>query len=154
MAVTTWNTVPNYDEWGSDTYWSCEDWVEWHRLLKQHFGEERAKYIWEFAFSQGSAGASHANCRTTNSAVRNYARIEGLNLYASAGLYEIILKPIGAGVDVISDTSDAISGLSQSVADFFGTGKVTPFKVLLWGATFVALGFVSYKVYKYAKNDA
>ena len=35
MAVTTWNTVPNYDEWGSDTYWSCEDWIQYHKLLKQ-----------------------------------------------------------------------------------------------------------------------
>ena len=40
MAVTTWNTAPNYDEWGSDSYWSCADWVQWHKLLKEKFGKD------------------------------------------------------------------------------------------------------------------
>lgn len=154
MAVTTWNTVPNYDEWGSDTYWSCEDWVQWHKLLKEHFGSERAKYIWEFAYGQGTQGASHWDCRTNNSAFRRYASSEGLDMYSSAGLASIILKPIGAGVDVVSNVSDAISSLSEDIAGFFGSKNLSPIKVLLWGTTLIALTFVGYKTYQYAKKDA
>jgi hypothetical protein len=152
MAVTTWNTVPNYDEWGSDSYWSCEEWVQYHKLLKEHFGEERAKYIWEFAYSQGTAGAFHAGCRTTNNAFRKYASAEKLDMYSSAGLASIILKPLGTGFDIVNDTSDAISGLSKNIADFFNSNNVSPIKVLLWGTTFIALGFVGYKAYQYTKK--
>jgi hypothetical protein len=55
MAVTTWNTVPDYDEWGRDTYWNADDWITWHKLLKQHFGQDRANIIWNYAYAQGSA---------------------------------------------------------------------------------------------------
>ena len=152
MAVTTWNTVPNYDEWGSDTYWSCEDWIQYHKLLKQHFGEERAKYIWEFAYGQGTDGASHWDCRTSNNAFRKYASSEKLNMYSSAGLFSIILKPVGVGFDIVNDTSDAISGISSEIADFFNSDNVSPIKVLLWGTTFIALRFVGYKAYQYTKK--
>jgi hypothetical protein len=152
MPVTTWNTVPNYDEWGNDTYWSCDDWVQYHKLLKDHFGAERAKYIWEFAYGQGTQGASHWDCRTSNNSFRNYANAEGLNMYSSAGLASIILKPLGAGFDVVNDTSDAISGLSQDIAEFFNSDKVNPIKILLWGTTLIALGFVGYKAYQYTKK--
>lgn len=152
MAVTTWNTVPNYDEWGSDSYWSCEDWVQWHKLLKDHFGEERAKYIWEFAYSQGTAGAFHGNCRTSNNAFRKYAVKENLDMYSSAGLASIILKPLGTGFDIVNDASDAISGLSANLANFFNTKNVSPIKVLLWGTTAIALGFIGFKAYQYAKK--
>jgi hypothetical protein len=151
-GVTTWNIVPNYDEWGSDSYWSCEDWVQWHKLLKEHFGEERAKYIWEFAYNKGTDGASHLDCRTSNNAFRKYASAEKLDMYSSAGLFSIILKPIGVGFDIVNDTSDAISGISSDIADFFNSDKVSPIKVLLWGTTFIALGFVGYQAYKYSKK--
>ena len=73
-------------------------------------------------------------------------------MYSSAGLFSIILKPIGVGFDVVNDTSDAISGISSDIADFFDSDNVSPIKVLLWGTTFIALGFVGYKAYQYTKK--
>jgi hypothetical protein len=73
-------------------------------------------------------------------------------MYSSAGLASIILKPLGAGFDVVNDTSDAISGLSQDIAEFFNSDKVNPIKILLWGTTLIALGFVGYKAYQYTKK--
>jgi hypothetical protein len=52
----------------------------------------------------------------------------------------------------VNDTSDAISGLSKNIADFFNSDNVSPIKVLLWGTTFIALGFVGYKAYQYTKK--
>ena len=35
MIVTTWNIVPDYDAWGVDTSWTCDNWVQWHKELKK-----------------------------------------------------------------------------------------------------------------------
>jgi hypothetical protein len=73
-------------------------------------------------------------------------------MYSSAGLASIILKPLGTGFDIVNDTSDAISGLSKDIAGFFNTKNVSPIKVLLWGTTFIALGFIGFKAYQYSKK--
>lgn len=114
MAVTTWNTAPNYDEWGSDSFWSCADWIQWHKLLKEKFGQEKAKGLWEYAYSQGTAFAAHSNCRTTDSAFRLYVAKEGLNPYASAGVLSPVLKVLGGGFDILSGTGDFLSSLGRN----------------------------------------
>jgi hypothetical protein len=40
----------------------------------------------------------------------------------------------------------------SNIADFFNSKNVSPIKVLLWGTTFIALGFVGYKAYQYTKK--
>jgi hypothetical protein len=39
MSVTTWNNAPDYDQWGNDTQWDCNDWILYHKLLKAKFGQ-------------------------------------------------------------------------------------------------------------------
>lgn len=42
----TWMSKPDYDSWGADSYWSCEEWKQWYFALKNHFGAEEARKIW------------------------------------------------------------------------------------------------------------
>lgn len=132
MAVTSWNSVPNYDEWGRDTYWSCEDWMTWHGLLKKHFGEEKARYIWNYAYKEGTSGAAHWDCRTFNSAFRDYASKNKLDTYSSAGILSSVLNVAGGALDVFDSVGDFFSGLGK------GLGKAG--KVVSVGVPLVIVG--------------
>ena len=77
MAVTTWNTAPDYDNWGSDTSWSCNDWILWHQYLKPKFGQAKANFIWNYAFSQSGTLSKNLDCRTFNSTFREYVKANG-----------------------------------------------------------------------------
>jgi hypothetical protein len=147
MAVTTWNTVPNYDEWGNDTFWSCEDWMQWHKLLKGHFGEEKARYIWNTAYSKGTMGAAHWDCRTFNTAFRDYASKNKLETKASAGIFSPVIGITGGILDVVDGVGDFFSGVSK------GLGKAG--KVVKVGVPLVLVGVGIYygvRAYQNLKN--
>lgn len=113
MAVTTWNTAPDYDEWGVDNFWNCNDWITWHGKLATHFGEKNAKDIWDYAYSESGGLSSNLDCRTFNSAFRAYVNKNGLSPYATAGIFAPILQTYGTAGDVLSG---ALSGVSSIFA--------------------------------------
>lgn len=144
MAVTTWNTAPDYDGWGPDSSWSCADWIQWHKLLKEHFGKEKAKILWEYAFSKQTFGASALDCRTFNSSFRSYMTEEGLDPFQNSGIFEPVLKGYGAASDIFNSITDGIGGI-------FGgkTGKVVGTAVVLAAVGFLAYkGFQAYRMIK------
>jgi hypothetical protein len=121
MAVTKWSDIPNYDEWGKDTYWSCDDWKTWYYLLKEHFGTDKARYIWNYAYAQGTALASHWDCRTYNSDFREFVKKNNLNTLANAGMLAPLINVLGGVFDFVGSIGDTIS----NVAGGLGTaGKV------------------------------
>lgn len=110
--MITSSSVPNYDNWGWDTYWSCEDWIQWHKELKKDFGLDHANLTFANAFNQAGFGAASYNCRTFNSAFRTYARDNGFleSLYAGIG---VIMEPAG---DVL-ETGGNILGSAVSASE-------------------------------------
>jgi hypothetical protein len=140
MIVSTWNIVPDYDAWGIDTYWDCDHWIQWHKQLKKKFGEDRAKYIWEYAFEQGSSFAKHWDCMTFNRDFRKYVAEEKLNPYKSTPL-EIILRPLGAGRDVIGGVTDVVEGIGRNT------------KTIITIALGVGVLYFGYKAYKTLKEQ-
>jgi hypothetical protein len=149
MAVTTWNMAPDYDQWGKDTYWKCDEWIAWHKRLKEHFGSERAKLIWNYAYAQGSAIPAHYDCRTLNGLFRKYAREEGLDTYASVTIPIIpqVLNLAGSGIELLDDTSNVISGIGDSIGSIFG-GDGKTLKVIIFGALGLSVGYLMYRGYK------
>ena len=145
MAVTTWDTAPNYDEWGGDTYWNCDDWMTWHQFLKEHFGEERARLIWNYAYAQGTGFSSHWDCRTFNTTFRKYANANKLDTYASVQLPIIpqVLDLAGSGFDLIG-------GVSDTITDMFGDSKVL--KTLAYGFLLVGVGYLGFRGYVFYKD--
>jgi hypothetical protein len=126
MAVTSWNSVPDYDEWGRDSFWSCDDWIRWHALLKEHFGAEKARYIWNYAYKEGSMFSAHSDCRTFNSAFRTYAQKNNLDTYAGSSFLGPIMNVFGGALDLVDGIGDTISGIAGGIGK---AGKV--FKVIL-----------------------
>lgn len=136
MIVTTWNIVPDYDEWGIDTSWSCDNWLQWHAELKKKFGTEKAKLIWEYAYAEGSAFSNHWDCRSFNAKFRAYISKEKLDAYANLGALSLLVKPIGVVTDVTTGAIDFTSSVGKN------------FKTILTVALVGVGGFLIYKAYK------
>jgi len=141
MSVTTWNTAPDYDQWGSDTYWSCNDWILWHQYLKNKFGQTKANFIWDYAFSQSGNLSGNLNCRTFDSSFRTYVSKNGLNPFANAGIFAPVLQ--GAGT--IQDVTGSVFG---GVSSFFTTSNVKTFFTILSVGAVVVGGLYAYKTFK------
>lgn len=141
MAVTNWNTAPDYDQWGSDTWWNCSDWILWHKLLKEKFGQNKANFIWNYAYSQSGNLSGNLNCRTFDSSFRSYVQKNQLNPYANAGIFTPVLQ----GTGTIQDVSGGILGGISSVFTSNNVKKI--FTVLTIGALVVG-GLYAYKTFK------
>lgn len=109
MAVINWNTVPDYDQWGIDSSWNCEDWITWHKKLLDHFGQETAKELWDYAYAKSGSFSSNLDCRTFNSTFREYVNKNGLSPYANAGVLSPVLSTYGTASDVLSGTLSGVS---------------------------------------------
>lgn len=112
--VITWNNVPDYDQWGFDSKWSCEQWIEWHRALKTHFGPDRAKLIWDYAFAQSGNLSENLNCRTFNGSFRSYVAANKLDPMANAGIFTPVLNGLGSAQDIADNIFDSLSSLTKS----------------------------------------
>jgi hypothetical protein len=147
MAIITWNSVPDYDEWGIDTFWKCNDWISWHKRLSEHFGESTATEIWNYAFSKSTNLSSNLDCNSFNTDFRNYVKEHGLKPYS-----DLITETIGTTTDVLSGalgtTSNVASGVFGTVNSFFGGSnlKKTINIVLIVGGI-VGVAYV-YKAFK------
>jgi hypothetical protein len=123
MAIITWNNAPDYDEWGWDTFWSCDDWITWHKKLAEHFGEATATEIWNYAFNKTTNLSSNLDCNTFNTTFRAYVKTHNLKPYT-----DILLETVGTGGDIISGglstTSDVVTGAFSTISGFFGGGNL------------------------------
>jgi hypothetical protein len=152
MAVTNWNTAPDYDQWGADTWWNCNDWILWHKLLKEKFGQNKANFLWDYAFSQSGNLSGNLNCRTFDSSFRTYVKNNGLNPFANAGIFAPVLKGTGTIQDVtgsaIDTTGNVASGILETVDSVLGGSnlKKTISVVLIVGGI-LGLAYV-YKSFK------
>ena len=145
MVVTTWNIVPDYDAWGSDTSWTCDNWIQWHKQLKKRFGGEKANALWNYSYSLQSDFSKGFDCRTFNSAFRSYMVQESLDPYASAGVFSLILKPIGTGTDLIDSASNLITNFGKGVSGFFSGNMI---RTILTIGVVGVVGYYGYKFYK------
>ena len=123
MAIK-WDSVPDYDEWGIDEWWNCQDWIMWHKTLIEHFGKQNAKEIWNYAFAKSGNLSGNLDCRTFNDDFRKYVALNELSPYQNAGIFKPILNVYGTGADIVSGGIDTIgnvgSGIFDTLKSFFG----------------------------------
>lgn len=79
----TADSIPNHDGWGPDTYWSCLDWIDWHKALIYKNGKESADKIWATHYDQSSWGAHEIKCATYNDEFKDYVKKQGLDKKSS-----------------------------------------------------------------------
>jgi hypothetical protein len=119
MAQITWNNAPDYDEWGYDSFWSCDDWMTWHKKLSEHFGEATATEIWNYAFKQTTNLSSNLDCNSFNSTFRAYVKQHNLTVPS-----DLVTKTLGTTTDVVGGaldtTSNVVTGVFGTVNSFLG----------------------------------
>lgn len=141
MAVINWNTVPDYDQWGVDSFWNCEDWIAWHKKLLEHFGQQTAKELWDYAYAKSGNFSSNLDCRTFNATFREYVNKNALSPYANAGVLAPVLSTYGTA-------SDVLNGALSGVSSFFTGSKIkTIMNILLIGGVLYG-GVYIYKAVK------
>lgn len=123
-------STPDYDGWGVDTHWTCEDWVNWHKALVEKYGKEQADEMWVSAWlaglscvSGGTCTAEGSNyffdsvpidCRTFNSTFRSYIQKgENKKLYGAvySGIGGVIATPLGWAADVGSGVGSGFKAM-------------------------------------------
>ncbi len=126
--VIPYNSQPDYDEWGSDTFWPLATWVAWHRGLVKKYGRSLnpggypfADAIWLNAWSKQSYGASPLLAIGQPSRFKeetDYLKKFPL-LYEYTGLkkHETGINPIDATYKLIQKSATALQDLGEGVTD-------------------------------------
>jgi len=140
--LTTWDVAPDYDDWGFDSSWDCEDWIIWHKLLLEKFGKEKAKFVWDYAYAKSGALSSNLDCRTFNSNFRDYVRKNGLDPFANSGVFQTVLQ----GYGTVADTA---SGILDGLSSFMSGNTI---KTILNVALIGAVGLGGFYVYTKIKK--
>lgn len=60
-ANITAQSQPDYDGWGIDDYWTCNDWMIWHSRLKAEYGLSTANEKWITAWNEQDVWESNYN---------------------------------------------------------------------------------------------
>jgi len=97
-GIITAESIPDLDEWGIDDYWSCADWITWHKALTQKYGLTNANLLFAEFWNKQGFGAHALGCRTVDSSFRQYIESVGLyeTVWQGAGGLKYILQPVGA----------------------------------------------------------
>jgi len=152
----TADSKPLYDSWGWADYWSCSDWINWHKALRSKYNLDTANKIWVDAWLDGVSGAAGGrgiapgsnyvidsvplSCRTFDNGFREYIK-NNKTLYNAvySGIGAALAKPLGAGSDVVEGVSSGIGNVSKIIK--YGI----PVVIVL------ATAYIGYLVYKKTK---
>tara|TARA_R110002020_G_scaffold242113_4_gene455421 strand:+ start:944 stop:1357 length:414 start_codon:yes stop_codon:yes gene_type:complete len=103
-GVITWQSTPDYDEWGYDSFWSCADWITWYKELKNHYPTDQAKQKFVTGWN-GSDSYGHETVCLLDPDFANYFRSQGINIDNTltafvVGVQDIVEHGVDAGVNV------------------------------------------------------
>lgn len=106
-------SVPVLDGWGWADYWTIEDWMTWHNAMKAAFGLEEANRRFISEWVKQGIGANPLDARSFNEQFKSYAKANGFYdaLYYGLG---VLARPVGAGVDVVTTASNAVSSVAKA----------------------------------------
>jgi hypothetical protein len=110
----TYQSKPDYDDWGIDTYWSCSDWITWHAQLKKKFGQTEANKIWLTAWNKQDAWENNYNWCKYNSDFNNF-----LNREKIQGASHVVAKVFVNTTKGIENTSEIFSGVTSILKNKF-----------------------------------
>lgn len=102
IYVITADSLPVYDGWGWDDYWSAGDWMDWHKKMEKAFGIDEANRRFINAYQNAGTGAASFDWRTFNSDFKKYAKDNNFYDALFDGIAGLIVKPISTGTSVIN----------------------------------------------------
>lgn len=135
------NNILKFWNW-FNTVWGCGDWMTWHKAMKAKYGKEHADGTFLLNWDDLATGSSAIDCRSFNTAFRNYMRQEKLldALYSGVGF---IAKPLGVGTDVLSSAGNTVSNVAKGIEGASKVAKIVVPAMLI--GTLVVGGLWAYK---------
>jgi hypothetical protein len=134
MQITA-ASIPDYDGWGPDTYWSCSDWITWHKALVQEYGLENANTIAQEAWNKQDAFEHNYNWCKYNQEFVSYFKSVGL------GADQSFASLAWEGIHNVADAGLNVTGGIKNVSVILK--KLLP--ILLLVAAIIAIIYVSKK---------
>jgi hypothetical protein len=104
-VIITADSVPDYDAWGPDNYWSCEDWIAWHKALKDKYGKATADTTWQTAWNKQDSWEHNYNWCKYGADFNAYVNAEKLS--ATHLLSDVIAGGTRIGGNVIGAAEGA-----------------------------------------------
>ncbi len=108
--VITADSTPVEDGWGWADYWTCADWVEWHKQLKAVHGPDESKRIWVAAWEAQSVDANPYNWCKYDSVATSYLKSNGIDIGN-------IVSRLTNTVSTLSKTADTTATVSADTAN-------------------------------------
>ena len=115
----TYDSKPDYDDWGYDEYWTCEDWRIWYTKLKDHYGKSQAYTIWTNAWLKQDIWESNYSWCKYDTHFTEYMKAEGINVG------HVVSNIINTGGEVLEDVTGGI---------------VNTTKLIKYGLPFIVIG--------------
>jgi len=137
-APISYNSAPQYDGWGPGDYWSCAQWVEYHKALKQHYGANQAIAIWSAAWAAQDSFAGPYNWCKYSTEFAQYFANEGIDV-------GWLLSHIVTGVDQVA------TGVVHTTVNV-ASGAENVSKVLKYAAPLAVFGIGAWGFNKYVKK--
>jgi hypothetical protein len=136
-----------YDDWGifGFYYWSCLDWIEWHKALVKKYGKEKADKIWATEYDNSEYLSHETFCPGRNDEFRNYIKKEGLIPKSS------ILTRIFRAESSLDKLSTPFKNIWSSITNITGTAKTTTKTLSYAIPVVVGLAAVGLIVFGYVK---
>jgi hypothetical protein len=107
IGIITWDSKPDYDGWGWDDYWSCADWITWHKELVKKFGKDKANQLWLTAWQQQDPFESNYSWCKYDTAFSNYLKSQGIDVG------HLLSKVINTGGNVIENVGEAADSTTK-----------------------------------------
>jgi len=101
----TADSVPDFDDWGPDTYWECADWVTWHKAMVAKYGKAQADYTFGQAWQQRSAFGHELTCSLFDASFISYFKSQGYTWDPVSGVIVSISKTVtnvASGAETLS----------------------------------------------------
>lgn len=95
MPIITYSSVPDFDNWGPDTFWDCPDWITWHKALVNHYGKIEADSRFAYTWQQRSAFGHELTCSLYDAAFISYFKQQGYQWDPLSGLIVNITQTVG-----------------------------------------------------------
>lgn len=109
----TADSTPVYDTWGWADYWSCEDWIAWHKALKDKYGKAKADAMWLSAWNAQDSFEHDYNWCKYGASFNAYVNAE--NLPVTHLLSDVISGVTNIGSNVITGATNTSKTLKWLV---------------------------------------
>lgn len=143
----TWDSEPDHHGGWTDSGWSCDQWMTWHKRLVEHYGNDaEAKEHFLREWNKQSTWDTQYNWCKYRIDFKNYFEAHGIGVHVLA--------------DIITDAGETASSVSESTKDLaedgiggFGDNISKILKWLPWIALAVAVALI-YFHYRTVKKVA